>query len=87
MPRGLHAQHSIAGARLGANQGHAGGLPVALIILLERLKQKIYTHAKHSRQAFENDTDRIRLFPSFQFTDNRVPYPCPAYPAMRGWEV
>jgi hypothetical protein len=68
--------HGTAGVDLGANQGHAGGLTVPLVVILERPQKKVHTHAKGSRQAFENDANCIRLLPGFQFTNNSVAHTC-----------
>ena len=38
MPLVLHAQHRTAGVGLGANQGHAGGLRVPRLVILESFK-------------------------------------------------
>jgi hypothetical protein len=53
MPLVLHSQHRTAGVELGANQGHAGGLTVPLVVILERPKKKVHTHAKGSGQFFD----------------------------------
>jgi hypothetical protein len=72
MPIGLHSQPRASGVELGANQGYAGGLTILLVIILERPKKKVDTHAKGSSETFENDANRIRLLPCLQLADDGV---------------
>src|SRR2546428_8229512 len=41
-----------AGVGLGANQGHAGGLSVPRLVILERSDEIVHTHAQRSGQFF-----------------------------------
>src|SRR4029453_10284761 len=73
MPVVLCGQHCVtAGVDLGASHGHSGGLRVPLVVLLERPKKKVHTHAKGSGETFENDANRIRFLPCLQLADDGV---------------
>ena len=48
-PGVLIPEHTTARVVLGANHGHASGLTVPLVIILERPKQVVHTHTQHAR--------------------------------------
>ena len=48
----LTPEHMTAGAGLGTNQGHAGGLTVPQLVIRERADAIVHTDAKRSGQFF-----------------------------------
>src|SRR6266516_6539201 len=64
-----------AGVGLGANQGHAGGLSVPRLVILERPDEIVHTHAQRSGQFFGRISPDRMACPFFDIRDNGMRYP------------